>query len=71
MSDNQTLSLLNNDTENRHFLQSSEYREASVKDESVHNLDINQSPKDMREVALNFLNTYNKLDEVFPINTLK
>lgn len=29
------------------------------------------SPQELKEIALNFISTYNKIDDTFPINTLK
>ena len=45
MSDLQTLSLLNHDTENRNIVQSDEFNEKSLKNESIILSDFAQSPK--------------------------
>lgn len=29
------------------------------------------SPQELKEISLNFISTYNKIDDTFPINTLK
>jgi len=60
MSEHQTLSLLNNDTENRNFVLSNEFREPSIKDDSLYNIDVNHT-QDLQEQALDFLNTYTKI----------
>lgn len=52
-------------------MQESEFKEASVKDESLHNFDMRQTPQEQHQIALEYFNNYEPMDESFPIATLK
>lgn len=71
MSENQTLSMMSNDTDNRPVMQNTEFKEVSVKDESIVMNDLAQNSKELRESAMVFFKKYKVLEETFPLNKLK
>lgn len=48
MSENQTLSMVSNDTDNRPVMQSTEFREHSLPDESIVVKDHGMNPRELR-----------------------